>query len=106
MKVAINLWVLRNKHYDGMGLYSINSIRELIKLTPEISYILLVPQNYDEDFFKFENVKLVKLFPSLRHPLLYILYSEIVLPIYFLLNNADLFLSMDGIATWYKKSSS
>lgn len=103
MKVAINLWVLRNKHYDGMGLYSINSIRELIKLTPNINYILLVPQNYNEDFFNFDNVKLVKLFPSLRHPLLYIFYSEIILPIYFLLNNADIFLSMDGIATWYKK---
>ncbi len=97
MKISINLWVLRNKQYDGIGYFSIHAISRLIKSTPDIHYDLLLPTNYKEEFFNFPNVKIHKIFPPFRHPILYIFFLEIVASIYYKFIQPDIVLSMDGM---------
>jgi len=100
-RIAVNLWLLRNKNYDGIGYYSINTISLLVKNHPEYHFDLLMPSNYHEDFFDFPNAQIHKIFPPLRHPLLYVFFIEIVVPIYALIIRPDVILSMDGMVSLF-----
>lgn len=96
MKIAVNCWILRNKRVDGIGNFTIESLRLLMKDHPEIEFQLLLPSNFTEDYFDLPNVTKHFIFPALRHPLLYVLYMEIRLPFFFKRHRPDLFVSMEG----------
>lgn len=72
MKIAVNCWVLRNKQLDGIGNFTIETLRPLIIAHPEITFLILCDKNFTENYFDFPNVTRYPIFPSLRHPLLYI----------------------------------
>ncbi len=96
-KIAINLWVLRNKQYDGIGYFAIQTTQRMIKSMPETEFILLLPANYSEHFFYTSNVFHYKIFPPLRHPILYVIWIEIILPIFILFKKIDKLYSPDGM---------
>lgn len=96
MKIAINCWVLRNKQIDGIGNFTIETLRPLIKSHPEIEFIILCDKNFTEDYFDFPNVSKEYVFPALRHPLLYLFYLEIIVPSVLKRLGPDLFISMEG----------
>src|SRR5688500_133718 len=96
MTVAINCWILRNKKLDGIGYFTVNAISQLIKAHPEIRFLILCDKKFSEDYFDFPNVSKHYIFPALRHPVLYLVYIEIVLTIFLKKHQPDLFLSMDG----------
>lgn len=96
MKVAINCWVLRNKQIDGIGYFTINSISRLIRDHPEVQFEILCDKNFTEDYFDFPNVSKHHIFPALRHPVLYVLYMELVLPFFLKRHRPDVFLSAEG----------
>jgi glycosyltransferase involved in cell wall biosynthesis len=96
MTIAINCWVLRNKNLDGIGYFTINSIPLLIKNNPGVHFLLLCDKNFTEDYFQFENATIHRVFPALRHPVLYVFYMEFVLPFFLRKHKPDIFLSMDG----------
>lgn len=104
MKIAINLWVLRNKNYDGIGYFAIQTTRRLIASMPNHSFLLLLPNNYNGNDFVFSNVQKVKLFPALRHPIFYIVWIEIILPIFFLFQNVDSVYAPDGFISPFTKA--
>ena len=96
MKIAINCWVLRNKNIDGIGNFTIETLRPLIKNHPEITFLVLCDKNFTEDYFDFPNVTKHHIFPPYRHPVLYLFYMEFVLGAFLKKNRPDLFLSMEG----------
>jgi glycosyltransferase involved in cell wall biosynthesis len=96
MKVAINCWLLRNKNLDGMGYFTIYSIPLIIKQNPNVEFQILCSKNFSEDYFDFPNVTKHYIFPSLRHPLLYIFYFEIVVRKFLAKQKPDVFVSLDG----------
>jgi glycosyltransferase involved in cell wall biosynthesis len=96
MTVAINCWLLRNKKLDGIGYFTVNTVANLIKQHPEVQFKILCDKKFTEDYFDFPNVSKHKIFPALRHPVLYIFYMEFVLPFFLRKHKPDLMLSMDG----------
>lgn len=95
-KVAINCWVLRNKQYDGIGYFTINAFSKLIQQHPHIHFQMLCPSNFTESFFNFPNASIHKIFPSRRHPILYILYMEFFIPYYLKKIGSNLLISAEG----------
>jgi glycosyltransferase involved in cell wall biosynthesis len=96
MKIAINCWILRNKQIDGIGNFTIETLRPLIASHPEIEFQILCDKNFTEDYFNFPNAKKYHIFPPYRHPLLYLFYMEIVVGFFLKKHKPDLFLSMEG----------
>lgn len=96
MKIAINTWLLRNKKIDGIGVVTIEAISRIIKLHTDVEFMILCDKGFTENYFDYPNVKKYKIFPALRHPVLYILYLEVILPIFLFKHKPDLFISMDG----------
>lgn len=96
MKIAINCWILRNKHIDGIGNFTIETLRPLIATHPEIEFQILCDKNFTENYFDFPNAKKYHIFPPYRHPLLYLFYMEIVVGIFLKKHKPNLFLSMEG----------
>ena len=96
MKLAINTWILRNKKLDGIGYLTVNTISKLVQQHPEVHFQILCDKGFTENYFDFPNVTKHKIFPSLRHPILYVFYLEIVVTWFLKKHKPDLFLSMDG----------
>lgn len=96
MKIAINIWILRTKQVDGIGNFTIESLRPLIQSHPEIEFQLLCDKNFTEDYFDFPNVTKYKIFPPYRHPILYFIYMEWVVKRFLKKHQPALFLSMEG----------
>ena len=96
MKIAVNCWILRNRQIDGIGNFTIETLKPLIKAHPEIEFQILCDKNFTEDYFNFSNVTKHRIFPALRHPVLYVFYMEIVLGYFLKKHQPDLFLGMDG----------
>lgn len=96
MTIAVNCWILRNKQIDGIGNFTIETLRPLIEAHPEITFQILCDKNFTEDYFDFPNVKKYKIFPPYRHPLLYVFYMEFILGRFLKKHQPDLFLGMDG----------
>ena len=96
MKIAVNCWILRNKKIDGIGNFTIETLRPLISTHPEIEFQILCDKNFTEDYFDFPNAKKYHIFPPYRHPLLYLFYMEIVVGFFLKKHKPDLFISMEG----------
>ena len=106
MTIAINCWVLRNKNLDGIGYFTVNTMARLIKNHPEAHFQVLCDKNFTENYFDFKNASKHHIFPSLRHPLLYIWYMEIVLTLFLKKYKPDILISADGflsLASGYKQ---
>ncbi len=104
MVVVVNCWVLRNKELDGIGNFTVETLSRMIPMLPEVNFMLLVDKGYQEDYFNFPNVSLHKVFPALRHPLLYVWFMETVVPRFLKKHSPDLFLSMDGFLSLSTKT--
>ena len=76
MTIAINCWALRNKQIDGIGYFTINTVSRIIKNNPGVHFQILCDRNFTEAHFDFDNVSKHRIFPALRHPLLYIFYMD------------------------------
>jgi glycosyltransferase involved in cell wall biosynthesis len=96
MKIAINAWVLRNKKLDGLGYLTINTIPKIIKNNPNVQFQILCDKGFTEKYFDFPNVTFHKIFPALRHPLLYVFFMEVVLGLFLRKHKPDLLISTDG----------
>lgn len=96
MKIAVNCWLLRNKKIDGIGNFTIQTLRPLIESHPEVHFQILCDKNFTEDYFNFPNVTKYPIFPPYRHPVLYVFYMETVLAAFLRKHKPDFMLGMDG----------
>lgn len=96
MKIAINCWVLRNKQLDGIGFFTVNTLGRMIASHPETEFLIMADKNFTESYFDFPNVTIHRVFPPYRHPALYLLYMETVVPMFLKKHKPDLFVSAEG----------
>lgn len=96
MKIAVNCWILRNKQLDGIGNFTVETISRIIRQNPNDTFLIMCDKKYSEKYFDFPNVELHKVFPALRHPVLYFFYMETSVKRFLAIHKPDVFLSMDG----------
>jgi glycosyltransferase involved in cell wall biosynthesis len=95
-RIAVNCWVLRNRQLDGIGNFTVQAMGHVIKNHPEQHFDLLVDKKFENKYFDYPNVTLHRIFPALRHPVLYVFFLEVVLPVLLKKIKTSLVVSMDG----------
>lgn len=103
MRVGVNSRLLLKDKLEGIGYFTLKNLERLTKNHPECEFVLFFDRPYDKDFVFADNVKAVVIpFPT-RHPMLWHIYFEILLPIYLRFYKIDVFFSTEGyIPCWGK----
>jgi glycosyltransferase involved in cell wall biosynthesis len=94
--IAVNTRLLLRDKLEGIGVYSYEILKRVVKLNPQHQFIFLFDRPFSREFIFSENVKGVVINPPARHPLLWYLWFEWVVPYALKKHKADLFFSPDG----------
>ncbi len=96
MRIAVNTRLLIKGKMDGIGWFSYETIRRIVRQHPEHEFIFLFDRKYDPDFVFEKNVTPVVVPLQARHPFLYLIWFELLVPFFLKKYKADVFLSPDG----------
>lgn len=103
MVVAVNTRLLLKNKLEGIGWFTHESLKRMVLAHPEHQFIFLFDRAYDPEFIFAANVKPVVVFPQARHPLLYIIWFEMMLPRILRKYKVDVFVSTDGFVSLRSK---
>ena len=105
MKIAFNLWTLKNKQQrEGMGWYITHTLNYFLKNYQQVEFIFFTTRDFDTEEFAALNVKIVKIFPNKRHPVLYIPFLHYLLPFHLRKIKPNLLVNCDGMSCLYTKT--
>jgi len=96
MRIAINTRFLLKDKLEGIGWYTYEISKWLVEKHPEHEFIFFFDRPFDKSFIFGKNVTPVVLSPPARHPVLWYLWFEFVIPKALKKYKADLFFSPDG----------
>lgn len=96
MTIAVNTRFLLKDRLEGIGWFTYETMRRLVKWHPEHQFIFFFDRPFDEKFVFAENVKPVVLFPPARHPFLFYAWFEFAVSNALKKYRADVFISTDG----------
>lgn len=96
MRIAVNTRLLLPGKLEGIGWFAQETLSRITASHPEHQFIYFFDRPYDAQFIHAPNVTPVVLPPPTRHPLLYRLWFNWMLPPALGKHRADLFLSPDG----------
>lgn len=91
---------------EGMGWFGYESLKRITEKHPEHEFLFIFDRPYHEDFIFAKNVTPLVVFPPTRHPLLWIIWFELMLPFVLRKHKPDLFLSPDGMLSLLSKTKS
>lgn len=96
MRIAVNTRHLISDSLEGIGRYTYETVKKLVNSHPEDTFYFYFDRNYDSRWIFADNIvpKVIK--PPARHPILFFLWYEILLPIFFKKDKIDVFYSPDG----------
>jgi glycosyltransferase involved in cell wall biosynthesis len=81
---------------EGIGLYSYEILRRIVKSHPEHQFIFCFDRPFDSRFIFSHNVEAVVISPPARHALLFLWWYQVGIPYIYKNKSADLFFSPDG----------
>ncbi len=96
MRVAVNTRLLLKNKLEGIGWFTFEVMKRMVKNHPEVEFIFLFDRPFDKEFIFASNVKGVVVFPQARHPFLYHWWFEYSLPKVLRKEKADVFFSPEG----------
>ena len=96
MKIAVNTRLLLKNKLEGIGWFSFETLNRIVKQHPEHDFYFIFDRPYDSSFVFSPNVKAIVAPPQARHPVLYFIWFELVIPRILKKIGADLFFSPDG----------
>ena len=96
MKIAVNTRLLLKDKLEGIGWFTFETLKRIVRQHPEHTFYFIFDRPYDESFVFAPNVLPVKVFPPARHPYLWYLYFEWGVTRLLKQLQPDLFLSTDG----------
>ena len=96
MKIAVNTRLLIKNKLEGIGWFCFETMNLIVKQHPEHEFYFIFDRPYDSSFVFAQNVKAIIAPPQARHPVLYFIWFELVIPRMLKKIGADLFLSPDG----------
>lgn len=96
MRIVVNTRLLLPGKLEGIGWFAHETLSRIVKAHPEHRFIFLFDRPFDPKFIYADNVEGSVLFPPTRHPLLYRLWFDWLLPRKLKSLKADAFISPDG----------
>lgn len=96
MRIAVNTRLLISGKLDGIGWFSHEVMRRIVRDCPQHEFLFIFDRTFDDEFMYADNVWAKVLFPQARHPLLYRMYFEYSIPKALKQWRAELFFSPDG----------
>ena len=99
MNIAINTRLLIENELEGIGRFSFEIIKRIVKQHPNINFHLIFDRPFSKNFLFSENVKGYVIRPKTRHPVIWYYWFEFQIPKLLKKINANLFISLDGFLT-------
>lgn len=96
MKIVINTRLLLRGKLDGIGWFSYETLRRIVKAHPEHEFIFLFDRTWTDEFIFGPNVRPVVLQPPARHPFLWYAWFEYSVHRFLKREKPAVFLSPDG----------
>ena len=97
MKIAVNTRLLLKNEMDGIGQFTYESFKHIIKNNPEHQFVFIFDRTPHPDFIESKNVTSKVIAPQARHPLLYKIWYQYSLHKLLKQINADVFVGTDGM---------
>lgn len=95
-KIAVNARFLIEGKLEGIGTYSHEILKRLVKDMPEVEFHFLFDRPWSQDFIYADNVIPHQIGLPARHPFLWFLWFEFAVRKWLFKNKVDLFLSTDS----------
>lgn len=102
MRIAVNTRLLLHDKLDGIGWFSVETLKRITQNHPEHEFFFFFDRKPSPEFIFSKNVKPIVLHPQARHPILWFLFFEFSTTYALRKYKIDLFLSPDG---WISLSS-
>ncbi len=96
MVIAVNTRLLLKGKLEGIGWFTLETLKRMTINHPEHQFIFIFDRPFDPDYIFAENVTPVVIGPPTRHPVLWYMWFQFQVPRILKRYNADLFLSPDG----------
>jgi len=96
LKIAVNTRLLLPGKLEGIGWFTYETLKRITQSHPEHEFLFLFDREYSEEFIFGDNVTPIIIPLQARHPLLYYIWFEWLVPPVLRKNKVDLFLSPDG----------
>lgn len=96
MRIVVNTRLLLPDKLEGIGWFTHEVMRRVVLAHPEHRFIFLFDRAFHTKFIYASNVEGTVLFPPTRHPLLYRLWFDWLLPRKLKALRADAFIAPDG----------
>ncbi len=96
MRIVVNTRLLLPNKLEGIGWFTHEILRRIVLAHPGHTFIFLFDRGYDPRFVYAANVEPVVMWPPTRHPLLYRIWFNHLLPRKLKALKADAFISPDG----------
>ncbi len=97
MKIAINTRLLLKDEIDGIGQFTLESLKHIVTKHPEHEFVFVFDRNPHPDFIFAKNITPKVISPQARHPLLYKIWYQYSLHRLLKRINADVFVGTDGM---------
>lgn len=96
MRIAVNTRLLQKDNLEGIGRFTFETLKRIVLSHPEVEFIFCFDRPYHPSFVFAQNVKPIIIGLPARHPFLYYLWFEYVLPKALKKYKVDILLSPDG----------
>ncbi len=96
MRIAVNTRLLLKGKLEGIGWFTYQTIRRIVRDHPEHEFFFFFDRDYDPQFVFADNVTPVVVHPQARHPVLFYLWFEWSIPFMLKKHKIDLFVSTDS----------
>ena len=103
MKIAVNTRLLLHNKLEGIGYFTLKTLEKVVKNHPEHEFIFFFDRKYDNSYVFSDNVTPVVIPCPARHPVLWYIYFEILLPFYLKKYKVDIFFSPDSYIPKHSK---
>lgn len=96
LKIAVNTRLLLKGRLEGIGWFTYENLKRITTQHPEHEFFFIFDRKFSDEFVFADNVQPVIVHPQARHPLLYYLWFEKVIPRTLKKIGAEIFFSPDG----------
>jgi glycosyltransferase involved in cell wall biosynthesis len=104
MKIAINTRLLLKNKLEGIGWFTFENLKRIVKSHPEHQFYFIFDRPFDDEFIFADNITPIKVGLPTRHPILWMLWFEFSIPFILWRIKPDIFLSPDGHISLFSRT--